>query len=635
MASPGGAWPRAPRRTRRRGRPGIGAWLPPEGMAGGAAGRVPAPRPAGRAHRHGARRRGARARAALGRARLAVALPHARPRRAPPARPLRERQPAAPRASTCAARTWPSCSPLLEGQRVLLEPALMQLRFGDEPLRPRFDLELVGGDTHHRQDELRARRATSAASRCSQGGWFEGWPELARRHAGGHRPPRRQARLAGGDAAPPALADHRRADARAARASSCRACPRSRSRSAPSCPSSAQVADVVDLVPTFRMRAGGSLVEAHVELRAAYEDEEIDVRADGMTPPVIVQPPEEGDEARALHPRRHRRAAGRGGQALALGLVPDETGQSFIATRRRTPSASGARASPSCPTTGTSSCPTISSTCRCATKPIGVFAQGDERGRLAHRQAQLRERGRRRHAATSSRAASPRASKYVRLDDGSFAPLRRREGEGDARARGRDPGDGGRQGRQAAARAGGPHPGAARSRSSGSSVTRAARRSSSRSSATSTRSRATKKPRNLKAHAPPVPGGGPLVAQVHPRHRLGRRARRRHGPRQDGADDRAPARREARRRRQRSPRAHRRADQRRHQLAARDRQVRAVARGTRSGTAPTARSSRTSVEGRRGRHHELRAAPPRRGVPREARLDATRSSTRRSTSRTR
>ena len=37
--------------------------------------------------------------------------------------------------------------PLLEGQRVLLEPALMQLRFGDEPLRPRFDLETVGGDT--------------------------------------------------------------------------------------------------------------------------------------------------------------------------------------------------------------------------------------------------------------------------------------------------------------------------------------------------------------------------------------------------------------------------------------------------------------------------------------------------------
>ena len=30
--------------------------------------------------------------------------------------------------------------PLLRERRVLLEPALMQLRFVDEPLRPRFDL---------------------------------------------------------------------------------------------------------------------------------------------------------------------------------------------------------------------------------------------------------------------------------------------------------------------------------------------------------------------------------------------------------------------------------------------------------------------------------------------------------------
>ena len=37
--------------------------------------------------------------------------------------------------------------PLLAGRRVLLEPALMQLRFADEVLRPRFDLEMVGSDT--------------------------------------------------------------------------------------------------------------------------------------------------------------------------------------------------------------------------------------------------------------------------------------------------------------------------------------------------------------------------------------------------------------------------------------------------------------------------------------------------------
>ena len=32
--------------------------------------------------------------------------------------------------------------PLLKGRRVIVEPQMMELRFGDEPLRPRFDLEL-------------------------------------------------------------------------------------------------------------------------------------------------------------------------------------------------------------------------------------------------------------------------------------------------------------------------------------------------------------------------------------------------------------------------------------------------------------------------------------------------------------
>src|SRR4029079_7470505 len=65
-------------------------------------------------------------------------------------------------------------------------------------------------------------------------------------------------------------------------------------------PDLSQVADIVDITPTFRLRAGGSLTEARVSLRAAYDDVEIDVRADGMTPPVLVKPPrapgEAGDE---------------------------------------------------------------------------------------------------------------------------------------------------------------------------------------------------------------------------------------------------------------------------------------------------------------------------------------------------
>ena len=165
------------------------------------------------------------------------------------------------------------------------------------------------------------------------------------------------------------------------------------------------------------------------------------------------------------------------------------------------------------------------------------------------------------------------------------------------------------------------------------------RRSSSRSSATSTRSRARKKPRNLKAHAPPVPGAGLPLALVPPRDRLGRRPRRRHGSRQDGADDRAPPRGEERGREDRGQAkalqgAHRRADERRHELAARDRQVRAVAHATRSGTAPSARSGSDELED--ADVVVTSYALLRRDEELLAKLDcATSSSTRRSTSRTR
>jgi hypothetical protein len=96
-----------------------------------------------------------------------------------------------------------------------------------------------------------------------------------------------------------------------------------------------QICDVVDLVPTFRMRAGGALVEASVSLYAVYGSEEIPVRADGMTPPVIIQAPGEG----VRRPRCIRvdiPAQQEAAQKLSdLGLVPDQTGQMFTANGDR------------------------------------------------------------------------------------------------------------------------------------------------------------------------------------------------------------------------------------------------------------------------------------------------------------
>src|SRR5262249_916990 len=96
-------------------------------------------------------------------------------------------------------------------------------------------------------------------------------------------------------------------------------------------PELSQVADVIDLEPTFRMRATGNLTEADVALRAAYGDMEVEVRADGISPPVIILPPEEGQK-RAKCIRCDIAAQQRAVQLLLdLGLKASESGESFVA----------------------------------------------------------------------------------------------------------------------------------------------------------------------------------------------------------------------------------------------------------------------------------------------------------------
>jgi superfamily II DNA or RNA helicase len=96
-------------------------------------------------------------------------------------------------------------------------------------------------------------------------------------------------------------------------------------------PDLSQVADVVDLEPTFRMRAGGALTEVQVTLTAAYGDLEVEVRADGLSPPIMILPPQEGQKrARCI---RCDIAAQQAAveKLLDLGLEPDESGQHFVA----------------------------------------------------------------------------------------------------------------------------------------------------------------------------------------------------------------------------------------------------------------------------------------------------------------
>jgi len=235
--------------------------------------------------------------------------------------------------------------PLLKGRRVILEPQMMELRFGDEPLRPRFDLELGPDGTTVLVKTTFQRAGDPRKLSLHQGGWFEGSPgwhvdaqegwarPIDRRVSPGSiRRLMRTAYISESiDNLPSLIAQ---------------GLPRVALEVGAELPDLSQVADVVDIKPTFRLRAGGALTEARVSLRAAYDDVEIDVRADGMTPPVLVKPPRasSGDEDEGAGPRRL--AASKRATVIrcdiaaqqeatnnlrALGLKADEDGMGFIA----------------------------------------------------------------------------------------------------------------------------------------------------------------------------------------------------------------------------------------------------------------------------------------------------------------
>ena len=228
--------------------------------------------------------------------------------------------------------------PLLKGRRVILEPQMMELRFGDEPLRARFDLELSQDGTQILVKSSFQRPGDPRKFTSGQGAWFEGSPgwyvdpqEGVARPIDRRVSPTSIRRLVRApfihepiERLPQLIAV---------------GLPKVALEVGAELPELSQVADVVDLVPTFRMRAGGSLTEARVALRAAYEDVEIDVRADGMTPPVIVKPvdksAEGGGPAYAKRARCIRCDIAAQQEAVgklrSFNLVPDEEGNGFVA----------------------------------------------------------------------------------------------------------------------------------------------------------------------------------------------------------------------------------------------------------------------------------------------------------------
>ncbi|HEY2406785.1 MAG TPA: SNF2-related protein [Polyangiaceae bacterium] len=223
--------------------------------------------------------------------------------------------------------------PMLRERRVLLEPALMQLRFIDEPIRPRFDLEMVGSDTIIAKVTFE-RPGDGRRFQLTNGGWFEGAPGFHIDTTEGI------ARPIDHRVSPAALRRLLRSPTIAEPASELigmitHGLPKVALDVGAELPELSQVADVVDLEPTFHMRAGGTLTEAEVSLKASYADREVEVRADGISPPILIVPPPEGQK-RAKCIRCDIAAQQSAVQLLLdLGLSPDESGEHFVARGER------------------------------------------------------------------------------------------------------------------------------------------------------------------------------------------------------------------------------------------------------------------------------------------------------------
>ncbi len=219
--------------------------------------------------------------------------------------------------------------PLLRSRRVLLEPALMQLRFHEDPIKPRFELEMVGAETIVAKVTFE-RPGDGRRFQLTHGGWFEGAPGWHIDTSEGI------ARVIDPRVSPAALRRLLRSPTIAEPASELISLitdglPRVAGEIGAELPELSQVADVIDLDAKFRLSATGGLTEAQVVLRATYGELDVAVRADGTSPPVIILPPEEGHKRATCIRTDIVAQQSAVNLLLDTGLSPDESGETFVA----------------------------------------------------------------------------------------------------------------------------------------------------------------------------------------------------------------------------------------------------------------------------------------------------------------
>lgn len=215
---------------------------------------------------------------------------------------------------------------LLRGRRVLIEPTLMELRFVDDPLVPKIDLELTG--TSVRVKVVFERRSDARRYSGGQGLWFEGQPGwhidtvqgIARTLAESVTPTWLE-RLSRAPAISHPLDDLGRL--------LFEVIPRTRLALGTDEPDVTSVVEFIDAQPQFILRAQGDLTKVRAWLRVSYGETELDVPPASLPSPLAILPSREGAE-KGARPRVIRRDIGAEREAadtlfnLGLGLPEDD-----------------------------------------------------------------------------------------------------------------------------------------------------------------------------------------------------------------------------------------------------------------------------------------------------------------------
>ncbi|MCB9666699.1 MAG: DEAD/DEAH box helicase [Myxococcales bacterium] len=176
----------------------------------------------------------------------------------------------------------------LKGRRVLLEPASMEMRFTDEALLPKIELEQNAGQTVRVRVAFELKNGSTRRFALSSGAWFEGTPgwyidttEGVARPVAENVTPAWLQRLYRSPAIvqpmselPRLLVDF---------------IPRVAASLGTQLPDLSSVADLIDAQPRFQLRANGDLLQAELRLRVLYDDLAFDVPVNGFPSPLAIQ----------------------------------------------------------------------------------------------------------------------------------------------------------------------------------------------------------------------------------------------------------------------------------------------------------------------------------------------------------